>query len=64
VGVYAGYVSETVISHNEIGHTPYTGLSVGWGWGSTPSYMQNNQLSYNSIHHNMQVLGDGGCIYS
>ena len=33
VGVFAGYVSNTTISHNDISNLPYSGISVGWGWG-------------------------------
>lgn len=33
VGVFAGYTEGTVIAHNEITRMPYSGVSVGWGWG-------------------------------
>ena len=33
VGVFAGYTEGTVIAHNEIARLPYSGISVGWGWG-------------------------------
>lgn len=33
VGVFAGYADGTVIAHNEICRLPYSGISVGWGWG-------------------------------
>ena len=33
VGVWAGYTKDAVISNNDIGYTPYSGMSVGWGWG-------------------------------
>jgi hypothetical protein len=33
VGVFVGYTEGTVIGHNEIAHLPYTGISIGWGWG-------------------------------
>jgi len=33
VGVFAGYTDGTVIAHNEICRLPYSGISVGWGWG-------------------------------
>lgn len=33
VGVCAGYTDGTVIAHNEIRSLPYSGISVGWGWG-------------------------------
>ena len=33
VGVFAGYTEGTRIAHNEICRLPYSGISVGWGWG-------------------------------
>jgi hypothetical protein len=33
VGIFAGYTSGTVISHNEISNLPYSAISIGWGWG-------------------------------
>jgi len=33
VGVCAGYTDGTIIGHNEICRLPYSGISVGWGWG-------------------------------
>jgi chitodextrinase len=35
LGVLAGYTDHTVISHNKIYDLPYSGISVGWGWGLT-----------------------------
>ncbi|MFZ4895615.1 discoidin domain-containing protein [Plantibacter sp. Mn2098] len=35
VGILAGYTDNTVIEHNRIKHVPYSGISVGWGWGLT-----------------------------
>jgi hypothetical protein len=64
VGVFAGYVSEILLSHNEISNTPYTGISCGWGWGRFSSYAQNNQFQYNHIHNFCQVLSDAGGIYT
>jgi NPCBM-associated, NEW3 domain of alpha-galactosidase len=33
VGVWAGYTRDLTVTHNDIGHTPYSGMSLGWGWG-------------------------------
>jgi chitodextrinase len=35
VGILAGYTSHTTIEHNEVSDLPYSGISVGWGWGLT-----------------------------
>lgn len=33
LGVFVGYTDATVIAHNEIRDLPYSGISMGWGWG-------------------------------
>jgi len=33
VGVFVGYTEGTLVSHNEIADLPYTGITMGWGWG-------------------------------
>ncbi|MEU6518906.1 discoidin domain-containing protein [Streptomyces sp. NPDC046978] len=35
LGIFAGYTDHTVISHNKVYDLPYSGISVGWGWGLT-----------------------------
>ena len=70
VGVWVGLAARTTIEHNEIRNHPYTGLSLGWMWWnpkdrpqprSTPC--RETVVFRNHIHHVMQVLSDGGCIY-
>jgi hypothetical protein len=44
VGIWAGYTRNLTLSHNDIGHTPYSGISLGWGWGyASPCSMQSAQ---------------------
>jgi hypothetical protein len=81
VGVWAGFTRNLTVSHNDIGHTPYSGMSIGWGWGwASPcsmqaaqgkstcqqgtSYAGGNQITDNYIHDVMNVLYDGGPIYT
>ncbi|MBN2294797.1 MAG: right-handed parallel beta-helix repeat-containing protein, partial [Pirellulales bacterium] len=33
VGVFVGYTDGTKVAHNEIHDLPYSGMSIGWGWG-------------------------------
>jgi hypothetical protein len=46
VGIFVGYTDGTVIAHNEIANLPYSGITVGWGFGEEdagggdPSYEQ------------------------
>ncbi|MFC0214749.1 Ig-like domain-containing protein [Paenibacillus chartarius] len=69
VALWAGYVENTHITHNEIFDLPYSGISLGWGWGladpvNNPSVSKDNVVEYNHIHHLMKELNDGGAIYS
>ncbi|MDX3247916.1 hypothetical protein [Streptomyces sp. ME18-1-4] len=81
VGIWAGYTRGLAISHNDIGHTPYSGMSLGWGWGyASPCSMQSaqglstcahgtnyagdNQILNNHVHDVMNILHDGGAIYT
>lgn len=44
VGIWAGYTRDLTITHNDVGHTPYSGMSIGWGWGyASPCSMQAAQ---------------------
>ncbi|MDP9082249.1 MAG: right-handed parallel beta-helix repeat-containing protein [Pseudomonadota bacterium] len=57
------YTADTVIQNNEIANAPYTGLSIGWGFGAS-SYAANNQVNQNYVHDVVQTLFDGGGIYT
>ena len=71
IGIDVGYAASSMIVHNQVDHTPYTGISIGWGgWpdkqgkpGLT-SYTQSNNVSYNLVFNVMQTLNDGGGIYT
>lgn len=64
VGVWVAIAADTQIVHNEIRHLPYTGVSVGWSWNVNPTGAAGNLVADNHIHHCMQLLSDGGCIYT
>lgn len=64
VGVWVGITDSTIVSHNEIRDLPYSGVSVGWVWNPTPSPCRANRIEFNHIHHVMQILSDGGGIYT
>jgi hypothetical protein len=61
--LFAGYVSEFLAEHNAIAHVPYTGISIGWGWGRD-SYMHNNECAYNGVYDVAQALADCGHFYT
>jgi hypothetical protein len=64
VGIWVGLSGENVIANNEVRHLPYTGISVGWMWNPTPTPCKGNLVTNNHIHHVMQILSDGGGIYT
>jgi hypothetical protein len=64
VGILAAYVKHTTIAHNEVWHTPYTGISLGWGWGLDDPGMVDNHVDHNRVHDVMtSSLLDGAAIY-
>jgi hypothetical protein len=66
VGMFLGYVDNILVTHNEVSNVPYSGISMGWGWGSLdtlPTFDTGNTISDNYVHDVMQVRQDGGCIY-
>ena len=64
VGIWVGFANKIEIAHNEIRNLPYTGVSVGWIWNPTPTPCKENIVANNHIHHVMQILSDGGGIYT
>ena len=71
VAVLVGYVSHSTITHNQIDHVPYAGISLGWGgWPdkTDEAVVSNNSrddvISDNVIEDFMQTLTDGGGIYT
>jgi hypothetical protein len=71
VGIDVGYAQNTVIAHNQIDHLPYSGISMGWGgWpdkinrAGVANNSHDNLLEENLIFDHMQLLCDGGGIYT
>lgn len=73
--VSVGYTRDVRVEHNEITGTPYTGISLGWGWGwDSPyntknerrgtNYARGNRVVGNYVHDVMNVLSDGGHLYT
>ena len=66
-GILVGYTSDTKVEYNKVTNLPYTGISVGWGWGYGEKTMPseghtdefvlgdfafgNNSISYNYVEH-------------
>jgi hypothetical protein len=78
VGISLGYTENVKVIHNHIYDVPYTGISLGWGWTwmtedwyldpfwgmGIRDYSGYNEIAYNSIDDTMQVLLDGGAVYT
>jgi hypothetical protein len=64
VGVWIGMAEGCTVERCNISELPYTGISVGWRWNPTPGPCQQHRIADNHIHHVMQVLSDGGGIYT
>ena len=63
--ICALYTSDTVIDHNEVCYTTYTGISLGWGWDwKNAPCSGNNTVSNNYIHDTGKTIHDGGSFYS
>lgn len=64
VGIAAGYVKNTSITHNELENLPYSGICVGWGWTPLRSGMENNKIDCNFVHDFARLHYDVGGIYT
>jgi hypothetical protein len=64
IGIWLGFCAGTEISGCEVYDLPYTGISVGWQWNPLPSSSKNNRILNNRIYRAMQMMGDGGGIYT
>lgn len=61
--IFMGYVRNMLVQHNEIHNIPYSGMTMGWGWGQD-SYARNNIISNNHIYNFIKVLTDSAAIYT
>jgi hypothetical protein len=65
VGVIVFMSSSNIIAHNEIDHTYYTAISVGWVWGYGANPCRGNLVEYNHLHDIGQgMLSDMGGVYT
>ena len=64
VGIFDAFSAETRIAHNLVTEMPYTGVSIGFRWDTSPTTQRGCVVEYNHIHDVMRMLADGGCIYT
>lgn len=63
-GILLTHAFDCTLAHNEIAHTCYTGISVGWSWGFRETITRNIRIENNFIHDICEgVLSDNGGIY-
>jgi len=64
MGIVLYYASHVDVIHNDVYYTPYTGMSIGWGWGTTdpPGYGYFT-VNNNKIDSTMTSLIDGAPVY-
>lgn len=64
VGIGIGFASNVNIRNNEITDTPYSAISMGWGWNPDASCMHDNHIRNNYIHNFSNQMRDAGAIYT
>ncbi len=71
-GISVGYAQHATVDHNQVNDLPYTGIATGWGgWrerlgdlAPLPNYSRANAVTNNLVFDYMQVMVDGGGIYT
>ncbi len=64
VGLWAPFNRGLQILDNHIHDCPYSGISLGWMWNPSETPARENLIRGNRIEFVMQVLSDGGGIYT
>jgi len=64
VGVFVAFSADTRVAHNVIHDHPYTGVSIGYRWDTTPTTQVRCTVEYNHIYDVMKKLADGGGVYT
>jgi len=64
VGIWVGVAESAKVYRNSVGDLPYTGISVGWVWDDRISPCVSNIVERNTMSNVLQLLSDGGGIYT
>ncbi len=78
-GIFGGFARRTTIANVTIDDVPWSGITLGWGWGAadaggtgwpagtpgetTPTVNGGHVISNVLVDHFCQKVGDGGAIY-
>jgi len=57
IGIWAGYTRNATLSNNEIGYSPYGGISLGWGWGWESSCALQAKQGLSTCRHGTNYAG-------
>ena len=59
------YPAHCTVTHNDVRDVPYTGISVGWGWGAwNPEEVKDIHVTHNYIENVTSRNHDGAHIYT
>ena len=64
VGIFSGFAIDGIIAHNAVFDMPYSGIDVGFHDGKNINVGAGNRVIHNDIHHVLQLMEDGGGIYT
>ena len=65
VGIFVLLSGRNRIAHNEVDHTYYTAISVGWSWGYAGTPCRDNIVEFNHLHDIGQgMLSDMSGVYT
>lgn len=63
-GIVFLHGSGHTITHNEISHAGYSGMSIGYSWNADVQSCENMTVQYNRIYDVTRTSYDGGGIYT
>lgn len=75
-GVMVYFAENMLFQYNQVENTPYSGISLGWGWwnmngsaeavvpGEPSNTMKNNTIKNNRFLNTITTLSDAGAIYT
>jgi len=64
IGIGLMHANNSEVVGNYIKNLPYSGIAVGWWYFENMQSCRNNTVAYNYISNVMQLLADGGGIYT
>lgn len=63
-GIWVGITHDNTIAHNIIRNTSWSGISVGGFFDDRVTPCRDNTITQNHIHNAVEVMSDGGGIYT